>query len=146
MRWAKIFLVLLLVTSGCTETTQVWELVTYGNLEEGENPVVFNGSVSLQGKAGDVTVSGVEVYFLDEDGKVMKSVFIGRLGAGSNGYRDSVGFSSQFDQPPEYVLPSVDTIDQPDQAESDLRGLRRGQDGYSPYYDFNHNGDIPKPN
>ena len=136
MRWAQIAIAILLISGGCTETTQGWILDTKATLESVDGAYQIDGTVRLEGMSGNVTLTGVDVYFLDENRTVMATESIGRLGAGEASYRDDATFNQTFADRPEYIFTTVDAIEEPKTHEGGIVGLERDGSAYVSYSDY----------
>ena len=81
--------------------------------------------------ADNTTVSGIRVEFRDANRTLLQTVQIGQLGD----ERSHVELNETFDQPPEFVLIKVESVDTPESYEWSISGLKRAEEGeYSPGY------------
>ena len=130
MRYLILGLVLLIALSGCHQPPPGWSLKASGHtVEEGE-AVRFLGNVRIDGMADNTTVSGISVEFRDANRTLLKTVQIGQFGD----ERFRVELNETFDQPPEFVLVKVESVDTPEDYDWDIRGLRRSETGDYPGY------------
>jgi hypothetical protein len=131
MRLVLVGVVLLVALSGCHQPAPGWELYAAGHTEGGETGVRFVGSVQLGGMYDNTTVSGVRVEFRSSDDTLLRTIQIGTIGAG----RYQAEFNATFEEPPEYVLIKVGSVDTPERYRWSISGLIRTEDGqYDPSY------------
>jgi len=131
VRYLILGLILLVTLSGCHQPAPQWNLSAVGQTVEEDGGVRFVGSVQLGGMADNTTVSGIRVEFRDANRTLLQTVQIGQLGD----ERSRVELNETFDQPPEFVLIKVESVDTPENYEWSISGLRRAEEGeYSPGY------------
>lgn len=121
----------LVVLAGCTDN-QNWSLSVNGHLEEVDEAYVFVGEVRLGGNLGGVSVSGVEVEFLDDINETQKLARVGRL----NGDNSQGNLSVSLEERPVLILVLVEDIRSPDQADYGVAGLELRSGRYHPYTDY----------
>ena len=126
-------LVLLVALSGCHQPGPAWHLKASGHtVEEGEE-VRFLGSVTTGGMFDNTTVSGIKVEFRDENGTLLRTVQVGTFRPG----RDRAELNETFEEPPEFVLVKVESVDTPERYGWSITGRERDETGeYSRYSDY----------
>jgi hypothetical protein len=121
----------LVMLSGCGMEDQVWDLSVNGNLKPVDDEFVFNGTVELGGKTGNVTVHDVRVKFVAADNTTIKSVRVGRL----NDTDRLENIIIRLNQKPQYVQVTASHVESPENARYGFSGLTLTEDGdYRPYY------------
>ena len=132
VRLLNVGLVLLVALSGCHGPgNPSWVLTASGHtVEEGEE-VRFPGNVRLDGMHDNTTVSGIRVEFRGENDSLVQTVQVGTFRPG----RDRAELNETFEEPPEFVLIKVESIDTPEGYGWSITGLKRNEQGqYEPTY------------
>jgi len=124
-------LVLLVALSGCHQPSPAWHLKASGHtVEEGEE-VRFLGNFRLDGMHDNTTVSGIRVEFRGENDSLVQTVQVGTFRPG----RDRAELNETFEEPPEFVLIKVESIDTAEGYGWSITGLKRNEQGqYEPTY------------
>lgn len=136
----RVVLVLIALTAGCAypsiiDEDQGWSLSGVGSDERRNGTFVFNGEVYLGGHYEGVEVGGVWVHFVDGDNRTIKKVPLDEL----NVSQAEANVTVDLDREPKYVLVFVESVTIDNESASrpqDIIGLKRTQDYYSPYLDY----------
>lgn len=136
----RVVLIVIAVTAGCAHPSivdeeQGWSLSAAGSDERRNGTFVFNGEVYLGGHYEGVAVGGVWVHFVDGDNQIIKKVPLGEL----NVSQAEANVTVKLDKEPKYVLVLVESVTIENESAprpQDIIGLKRTQDYYSPYSDY----------
>ena len=116
--------------SKCRQLPPGWSLKASGHTEEEGKEIRFLGNVRIDGMADATTVSGINVEFRDANRTLLRMVRIGQ--PWDERFRGELNLT--FNQPPEFVLVKVESVDTSEDYTEVSEVYERGETGGLPGY------------
>lgn len=132
--YKNIVFILLVVSAGCAfGESKGWSFEIEGETNPTDSKYRLSGEYGLNGYYTHVKVTGTTICFFDSNRSLMKQQRVGTLDGDDGGGR----LNTTFDQPPEYVLITVNNISESGETKQKYDtfwGLKRGEDGSYRHY------------
>ena len=116
--------------SKCRQLPPGWSLKASGHTEEEGEEIRVLGNVRIDGTPDDTTVSGISVEFRDANRTLLRTVQIGQ--PWDERFRGEL--NTTFNQPPEFVLVKVESVDTPEDYPEVSGVYERSETGGLPGY------------